>query len=150
MCSGSFRGVTAWLDDGEDITHIPFRAGEAGRVELWPLVEPEEGENKDVWLPSMERVRVESTSSRLAGQIAGRIKQMVESGQELKSQKRPVRYKDFMILVQRRNRFVEELVRACKMPALILPAWTRLSFWNRLQYRIWFRSASFCCCRQMT
>ncbi|MBQ8631805.1 MAG: double-strand break repair helicase AddA [Alphaproteobacteria bacterium] len=101
-------------DDGEDITHIPFRAGEAGRVELWPLVEPEEGENKDVWLPSMERVSVETTSSKLAGQIAGRIKQMVESGQELKSQKRPVRYKDFMILVQRRNRFVEEMVRACK------------------------------------
>ena len=62
----------------------------------------------------MERVSVETTSSRLAGQIAGRIKQMVESGQELKSQKRPVRYKDFMILVQRRNRFVEEMVRACK------------------------------------
>lgn len=101
-------------DDGEDITHIPFRAGEAGRVELWPLTEPEEGENRDVWLPSMERISVESTSSRLAKQIAERIKKMVESRQELKSQKRPVRYKDFMILVQRRNSFVEELVRACK------------------------------------
>lgn len=99
---------------GQNVTHVPFRIGDGGRVELWPLVEPEEGENKDVWLPPVERSFGESTSARLARQIAGRIKAMVEGGEILASQNRPLRYKDFMILVQRRNSFVEELVRECK------------------------------------
>lgn len=129
----SFRSTAAVLDtvnelfrdeaaakgvagEGEDITHIPFRFGDGGKVELWPLIEPEEGENKDIWLPPVERRGSESTSARLARQIVRRIKQSVEDGEMLVSQNRPVRYKDFMILVQRRNAFVEEMVRECKMP----------------------------------
>ena len=127
----SFRSTSAVLDvvnevfrdekasqgvvkEGEDITHIPFRSGDGGRVELWPLVEPEEDDKNDVWLPPVERSRGESTSARLAQKIASKIKKMVESREILVSQNRPVRYKDFMILVQRRNAFVEEMVRACK------------------------------------
>lgn len=99
---------------GQEIVHTPSRIGEGGKVELWPLVEAEEGENPDVWLPPVERVSAESTSSRLAKQIAGQIKQMVEGKELLVSKNRPLRYRDFMVLVQRRNSFVEELVRACK------------------------------------
>ena len=127
----SFRSTAAVLDtvnvlfrdaaaakgvvgEGEDITHIPFRAGVGGKVELWPLIEAEEGENKDIWLPPVERRGSESTSARLARQIARRIKNMVESGEMLVSQDRSVQYGDFMILVQRRNAFVEEMVRECK------------------------------------
>ena len=99
---------------GQDIVHLPFRAGEAGRVEIWPLIEPAEDERVDAWRPPVERTTGESASQRLAQQIAARIKNMVESGDVLASKGRPVRYRDFMILVQRRNSFVEELVRACK------------------------------------
>lgn len=99
---------------GQTVVHTPSRIGEGGKVELWPLIEAEEGENPDVWLPPVERVAAESTSSRLARQIAERIRQMVGRGEKLVSQNRPLRYRDFMVLVQRRNSFVEELVRACK------------------------------------
>lgn len=105
------RGVVL---EGQDITHIPFRMGDAGRVEIWPLVEPEEDENPDMWRPPVERTTGDSTSSRLAKMIALKIKKIVESGEILASQGRPIRYRDFMILVQRRNSFVEELVRECK------------------------------------
>lgn len=105
------KGVAA-VD--EDITHIPFRIGDGGRVEVWSLVEPEEGENQDVWLPPVERSAVKSTGARLAREIALKIKKLVESKEMLVSQNRPIRYKDFMILVQRRNSFVEEMVRECK------------------------------------
>lgn len=127
----SFRSTAAILDtvnnvfalpqakpgvilDGQDMTHTPSRIGDGGKVELWPLVEAEADENPDVWLPPVERKTASSTSSRLARQIAERIKKMVESRELLVSQNRPVRYADFMILVQRRNSFVEELVRECK------------------------------------
>ncbi len=100
--------------EGEDITHIPFRLGDGGRVELWPLVEPQEGENPDMWRPPVERVPGESTSSRLAKMIAAKIKEQVSRRDILVSQNRSVRYRDYMILVQRRNSFVEEMVRECK------------------------------------
>ncbi len=98
----------------QKMVHLPFRGGEAGKVELWPLIEPQEGENPDMWRPPVERVPGDSTSFRLAQEIAQRIKKMVEGGEILLSKGRPLRYGDFMILVQRRNSFVEELVRACK------------------------------------
>lgn len=127
----SFRSTAAILDivnkvfsqpqarsgvvlEGQDITHTPSRIGDGGKVELWPLVEAEAEENPDIWLPPIERKTASSTSSRLAKQIAERIKQMVDSKELLVSQNRPVRYADFMVLVQRRNSFVEELVRECK------------------------------------
>ena len=100
--------------EGQDITHIPFRIGDGGKVEVWPLIEPEEGENQDIWQPPVERSGVKSTGARLAREIALKIKQLVESKELLVSQNRPIRYKDFMILVQRRNSFVEEMVRECK------------------------------------
>lgn len=100
--------------EGEDITHIPFRLGDGGKVELWPLIEPEEGENPDMWRPPVERTSGESTSSRLAKMIAARIKEQVSRGDILRSQNRPVCYRDYLILVQRRNSFVEEMVRECK------------------------------------
>ncbi len=127
----SFRSTAAVLDsvnsvfqddyakkgvvlEGQDITHIPYRIGDGGKVELWPLIEPLEGENEEGWRPPVERKTSESTSSRLAKQIARKIKAMVEGEEILVSQNRPLRYRDFMILVQRRNSFVEELVRECK------------------------------------
>lgn len=98
----------------QDMTHIPFRSGEGGRVEIWPLIEAEKDENPDIWLPPVERKVSDSTSLRLAKAIAGRIKKMVEGKEILLSQGRAVRYGDFMILVQRRNALVEEIVRECK------------------------------------
>lgn len=46
--------------------------------------------------------------------IAAKIKEQVSRGDILVSQNRSVRYRDYMILVQRRNSFVEEMVRECK------------------------------------
>lgn len=101
------------LPENLEMQHIPFRYGEGGKVELWPLLEPEADENPDVWLPPVERKTANTTSSRLAKMIAYKIKNLV--GKEiLSSQGRPLRYSDFLILVQRRNVFVDELVRECK------------------------------------
>ncbi len=97
-----------------DITHSPARIGESGRIEIWPLVEPENDENPDIWLPPVERRSGVSTSSRLAMDIALKIRSMVTNHELLLSKNRPVRYKDFLVLVQKRGAFVEEFVRACK------------------------------------
>ena len=99
--------------DGEGIEHIPYRLGEAGRVEIWPLAEGEE-ESEDIWYPPVERHTKISAGTRLAGQIARKISQMVKENELLASKGRPLQYGDFMVLVQRRNSFMEEFVRECK------------------------------------
>ena len=98
----------------QNVWHVPSRIGEGGKVELWPLIEAEKDENPDIWLPPVERKVGESTSARLAKKIAETIKKQVESKEILTAKNRPLQYRDFMILVQRRNSFVEEMVRACK------------------------------------
>lgn len=102
----------------EHINHRPFRIGEGGCVEIFPLLKNERlKDNKDTdynWVLPVVCEKSSSLSNTLARQIAQNIKNMVESGEILVSRNRPVRYGDFMFLVQRRNVFVEEFVRACK------------------------------------
>ncbi|MBR6663295.1 MAG: double-strand break repair helicase AddA, partial [Alphaproteobacteria bacterium] len=96
------------------VCHIPSRIGEAGKIEIWPLIETQKNDNPSIWYPPVEKLIAESTSARLAKMIAENIYKMVSSQELLVSQNRPLKYQDFMILVQRRNSFVEELVRECK------------------------------------
>lgn len=99
----------------EHINHLPYRLGEGGVVEILPLIKEDKSISSDYnWrLPTVREQKV-SLPNQLARLIASNIKDMVESGQILASQQRPVRYGDFMFLVQQRNVLVEEFVRACK------------------------------------
>ena len=130
--SVSFRSVSAVLEtvnhlfsieeaksgvvlDNQEVKHLPFRIGEAGKVELWPLEEgdEEDKDNEAFQLPTQRQTR-QSASSKLAKTIAEKIKSMVEGHEILESKHRPLCYGDFMVLVQRRNSFVEDFVKACK------------------------------------
>lgn len=97
----------------EPVAHLPYRLGEEGIVEIWPLVAAQD-DYEDIWYPPIERKTKASASSKLAGFLAAKIKTMVNNKEMLKSQNRPVCYRDFMVLVQRRNAFIEEFVRECK------------------------------------
>lgn len=130
--SVSFRSVSAVMEtvnhmfsieeaksgvvlDNKEVKHLPFRIGEAGKVELWPLEEADEDENDgDIFHLPTERRSRQSASNKLAQKIALKIKQMVEGREILESKNRPLQYGDFMVLVQRRNSFVEDFVKACK------------------------------------
>ena len=107
------KGVVA---QGEHINHLPFRLGDGGKVEIFPLVKiNKEDKNEEYnWRIPVGRIKKQSVSDMLAKQIALNIKNMVENKDILESQNRPVRYGDFMFLVQQRKSFVEEFVRACK------------------------------------
>ena len=104
------------IPDGEHINHQPFRLGDGGKVEIFPLLQQEENTSKDKynWFIPISREQNSSVSNILARQIALNIKQMVENKEILESKNRPIQYGDFMFLVQQRKSFVEEFVRACK------------------------------------
>lgn len=103
------------IPDNEHINHLPYRLGDGGRVEILPLIKEDKGEKADYnWRLPVIREQKTSLTNQLAKLIAQNIKNMVQSGQLLVSKQRPLRYGDFMFLVQQRNVLVEEFVRACK------------------------------------
>ncbi len=101
--------------DHEDTTHLASREDEGGLVEVWP-VEEYEKENKIEKVWPLPRIHSNEAlpSVRLARKIAIRIKKMLAEKELLVSQNRPIRPGDIMILVQRRNQFLSDLVRALK------------------------------------
>jgi ATP-dependent helicase/nuclease subunit A len=111
--AGDGPGCDGVAGEAEDIRHIAWRRGHAGRVELWPPVEPRAVDEAPPWKPPIERIRGDSPSARLARLVARRIAAMV--GREtLESRGRPVRAGDVLVLVRRRGGFVEDLVRELK------------------------------------
>ena len=104
------------VPEDEHINHRPFRLGEGGQVEILPLLRPDETQKDSDynWILPVVREQKTSLSNQLAKQIAQKIKDLVEAKELLVSKNRPIRYGDFMFLVQQRNAFVEEFVRACK------------------------------------
>jgi ATP-dependent helicase/nuclease subunit A len=134
----SFRSTKAVLDavdtvfagdparDGvlfgeERLTHRPVRVGQAGLVELWPPAAPLDEAETDPWEPPVDRRGGAPARARLAELIARRIRRWTtdpggatDPEALLESKARRLRPGDILVLVRRRNEFVEELVRALK------------------------------------
>lgn len=101
------------LEEGEDIHHVAWRSEDGGRVEIWPLTVPREVDAPPAWKPPVEAVRGDNSRVRLARLVAERIRTMI-SGEILPSKGRPVRAGDILVLVRRREPFVDDLVRELK------------------------------------
>lgn len=127
----SFRSVQAVIDtvnlvlkspvprDGvvapdEDATHVSFRKKQGGLVEVWALEEKNPDDTRQPFTKPVERTFSQTPVTRLAQKIARRIARMVRGGEILESQNRPIRAGDIMVLVRRRNAFIEDLSRELK------------------------------------
>ncbi|MDB5361664.1 MAG: putative helicase UvrD-like [Rhodospirillales bacterium] len=100
--------------DGAVIQHIAHRHGHAGRVELWPALEPDAVEGEEPWAPALDQRPIEAPRGKLARRIAATIHHWIQAGEMLPARGRPVRAGDVLVLVRRRGGFVAELVRALK------------------------------------
>ncbi len=104
------RGVVA---EGATLSHDVHRQGAGGRVEVWPLVEPEAPAERAPWTLPLERRPIDDPDARLARVMAARIDSWI-GHERLSSRGRRVAAGDIMVLVRRRTRFVDQLVRALK------------------------------------
>ena len=127
-------GVAERSSDGEglDIRHRVHRLGHAGLVELWPVITPEEDEARAVWHPPTLWRRVDDPRARLAATIAERIRSWIDDGDVLPSRGRPIRAGDVLVLVRRRDEFVELLVRALKERAIEVAGIDRMVLTDQL------------------
>ncbi len=106
-------------DNSMQVKHTVNREGQAGLVELWPVVKETPISIPEHWEPPEQQVSVPSGAGQLARLIAVKIDQMLKTNERLESRDRPVRAGDIIILVRRRNEFHGEMIRALK--ALQIP-----------------------------
>ena len=116
--------------------HVAFHDDKPGRVDLWPVVEAEETEDETAWHDPVDRVDPEHHDSRLANEIAARIKALCdpETGETLPVEggRRRLTPGDFLILVQRRSTLFAEIIRACKAVGLPIAGADRLRLGGEL------------------
>ncbi|MBV9550711.1 MAG: double-strand break repair helicase AddA [Alphaproteobacteria bacterium] len=98
---------------GETIHHVAHRATAKGGIEFWPALRPRESEEIDPWLP-VDAVQAESPVARLAREVAERIAGWIKSGARLPDHQEPLRPRDIMILLPRREPFGSEVIRQLK------------------------------------
>ncbi len=103
-------GLTA---DAEAIEHIASRFGQSGLIEIWPTERPAETEPANPWLP-LDDTAEQAPANRLANRIAATIADWLATGETLKSENRPIRAGDILILVRKRNPFAVPMVAALK------------------------------------
>mgnify|MGYP005842791189 CR=1 FL=1 len=100
---------------GRTVRHEAARQGEAGLVELWPLLPPAARvETEDFWLPPARPAVADEPERRLARQIAATVSGWLAQGERLEGSGRPIRAGDVMILLSRRGRAQELIVQALK------------------------------------
>ncbi len=107
------------------LSHAAVRLGQAGLVELWPPTPAETASDPAPWEAPTDRHGAAPARARLARLIARKIydwtrapvpKGVLGQGHEawLEPKGRRLRPGDILVLVRRRNAFVEELVRELK------------------------------------
>lgn len=106
------RGVVA--DVAREVLHRPFRDGQAGLVEIWPLIQAQKRDGGEPWRMPVDIETGDNAASRLARKIAQTVRGWIESGEMLESKGRPIRAGDVMVLVQSRGAIVDLIMRALK------------------------------------
>lgn len=99
---------------GAEITHKAHRATARGGIEFWPALKPLAQDEIDPWLP-VDAVQAESPVARLSREIADRIARWLSTGARLPDNDKPIRPRDIMILLPRREPFGSEVIRQLKL-----------------------------------
>ncbi len=106
------RGLTF---EDEAIVHRSNRIGHPGAVDLWDVVVPEVADAGDDWTAPFDATPDKAPSAILAARIAHSIGEMI--GRETiieKGIERPIEPGDVLVLVRKRDAFVNALTRALK------------------------------------
>ena len=105
------KGVTR---AGDVPLHEANRAGQPGLVEIWPTIKPDETDEPDPWDAPLDWEGPSSPRVQLAERIAAQIADWLKYKDPLVSKGRPIEPGDILILVRRRDTFVDAVVRALK------------------------------------
>ena len=109
-----FRSIHS-VETGYPIHHSLEDAG-PGLIDLWELAEADDRQDIEGWLAPFDGVSATSPEVKLARRIQVEIKALVASGTSTgsKSDRRPLRYGDMLVLVRRRGNAFDAVIQALK------------------------------------
>ncbi|NDR57550.1 double-strand break repair helicase AddA [Aliiruegeria sabulilitoris] len=109
---------------GGAVSHLAFKTGLPGRVDLWPVIEPKPKPEKREWYDPVDMVSDEHHVVELAQHVARQAREMVNSGflweeHDGGFHPRAIHAGDILILVQGRGggsnvSLFQEIIAACK------------------------------------
>ena len=132
-----FEGPAAdgLMVDDAPVVHRAHRQTDQGRIDLWPLVEPEEGASRSDWWEPVDTVPATDARERLAGYVAAHIGDLV-SNARLPARGgvpgRCVTPGDILVLVARRDRLARGIIRELKVRGLPVAGADRLNLVDEL------------------
>lgn len=111
---------------GDAVSHIAFKTGLPGRVDLWPVIEPVAKAETEDWFDPVDMVSDAHHVVQLARHVAEQAREMVDHGflweeADGSFRPRPIHAGDILILVQGRGGGVslfQEIIAACKLAGL--------------------------------
>jgi ATP-dependent helicase/nuclease subunit A len=109
---GNARGLSA---TGEAVVHRSSRIGHPGAVDLWEMIAPEAAPRDEDWTAPFDATPESAPAAILARRIAHTIAGLV--GRETiieKGRQRTIEAGDILVLVRKRDAFVNALTRALK------------------------------------
>jgi ATP-dependent helicase/nuclease subunit A len=123
-------------DPDTEIRHRARRVGHGGLVELWaPFTPTESQEILEPWPAPSAAPLLGDPQTELAEHIAETIKDWIARSEMLPGQGRAIAAGDVMILVRRRTRFVDPMVRALKTRGVPVAGVDRLALTGPLAVR---------------
>lgn len=109
-----------------EIDHVANRERQAGLVELWPLFEREDIEDRDPYDP-VDAPAKSDPRIRIAQHIASTIRGWLDNEEELKPRGRAIRPGDILILVRNRTVLADAMVRSLRAANIPVAGADRLS-----------------------
>lgn len=110
--SDNARGLSA---TGEPVVHQSSRIGHPGTVEYWDTIAAEPSPPEEDWTAPFDSTPESAPLAVLARRIGHRIRELVRHGTVIEGGKRrPVEAGDILVLVRKRDAFVNALNRALK------------------------------------
>ena len=126
-----------------DWLHESNRGDQPGLVELWPLVEPEEGDERDHWMAPVDREPARSPSRRLARKLAQTIRSWI-GRRVIDATNTLVKPEDILVLVRARNVFFDALIRELRQAGVPVAGADRLKLIDNIAVLDLLALARFC------
>jgi ATP-dependent helicase/nuclease subunit A len=102
------------VEPGATLAHRPDRLGQAGLVELWPMLEAAPADPPPPWEVPEAPVSASGADAVLAEAIAARIADWLARGERLEARGRAMRAGDIIVLLRKRHPLAPRLLRALK------------------------------------
>src|SRR5262249_28434375 len=118
--------------EGDIIEHHAFRTGQAGVVELWPVVTETKIKPAEAFEPWNEDAVPPHAVDVLCGSIAGQITAWLDKGEALESEGRKIKAGDILILVRRRDPFIAPMIRALKREKIAVAGADRMQLLQQI------------------